>query len=222
MDTPLDFILLVIAAVIAGLLVPIVRKTGVSFVRLLQALLRSIWRKLSKPIYMWLGWLVTESDMDCFIGGRWGINTPVHPSVEGERKTTFADIRATARRCRECGKTTGWVIDSSIAGGLSSCDFPIENRQNKRKYFRRLKESQRMLLCGIAVPDLPPPNIRVVHCDLWAYGKDGIKLFGSESRAGSTSYLLRHRNGSAWGDGLVGGSTVQTISRSDRQLQPFL
>ena len=168
MDTLPYLILSVFAAVITimGLLVLIARKTVLPLIRRLQALLRSIWRKLSKPIYMWLGWLVTESDMNSFIGGRWGINTPVHPIVKGEKITTFADISAKATRWPIDGKATGWVIDLRISGGLSSCSFPIENRQNKRKYFRRLKESQRMLLCGIAVPDLPPPNIRVVHCDL--------------------------------------------------------
>lgn len=164
MDSLLDFVLVVIAAVFAGLLVPYLQ----GLLRGLPPLWHRVWIGCSRPFFLWLGWIVADAEMTTGNDGTWSSDTPW---TELDRGTavmfrTVAHSQPT-RTSFPDGRLACWTVQMESNGSPRRA-FEAASASNRRRFLRRLAGGDRVLVRGtlnrIEVPKTP----LLARCELVA------------------------------------------------------
>ncbi len=136
------FILTIIAATIAGLLVPGIQKTALVLFKRLRVWRYRIWRWSFWPTYRRLGLIVNSSEM-VDADGIWGSAAQFNGVNNGESlRAVRADVHRAATPLEHNGQQFGWRLSVTFGGDEALCLF----RKADSKYVRKMKGSERVII----------------------------------------------------------------------------
>lgn len=132
--------------VIGGLLLRFIWRLLPSGRRLLRRLCHRAWTVFCFPVYRWLGWMseIPIHSPDA----HWASSDQFNGVQEGEFVTVRATVHSNVSEWKGDGVRHGWRLEIRVGADRVSCFFPNGYKKSNRRYLRRLKGSQRVVVRG--------------------------------------------------------------------------
>ncbi len=145
--------LLEVAALLSAIIVGLVSLVGLSMrylrrpiVRVMKALRRSVWVVCCCPALRWLGWRLSDSSYPS--DSLWAANGQFAGVKEGDFLTLRVIVHSRPSEWEHDGVHYGWRLDVRVGADRIVCFFPQGLKKTSRRYLRRVKGSQRVVLYG--------------------------------------------------------------------------